>query len=60
MEQKITFSSQHLWLPKLLSLDFEIEYKKSKDNTGIDTLSRNPKGELFTMVVSMVSTTLMN
>ena len=60
MEQKITFPSHNLWLSKLLSLDFEIEYKKGKDNTATDTLSRNPKGELFTMVVSLVSTTLMN
>lgn len=60
MEQKITFPSHHLWLRKLLSLDFEIEYKKGKDNTATDTSSRNPKGELFTMAVSLVSTTLMN
>nr|GEZ07645.1 retrovirus-related Pol polyprotein from transposon 17.6 [Tanacetum cinerariifolium] len=40
MDQRITTLFQSKWLPKLLGFDYEIEYKKGKDNVVADALSR--------------------
>ena len=40
LEQRITTPAQARWLPKLLGYDYDIEYKKGKENGGADALSR--------------------
>lgn len=40
LEQKISTSIQSKLLPKLLGLDYETVYKKGKENTAADSLSR--------------------
>lgn len=40
LEQRITTPAQARWLPKLLRYDYEIEYKRGKENGGADALSR--------------------
>lgn len=47
-EQRITEGVQHKLLIKLLSYDYKIEYKKSKENKAADALSQvPPNGQLF-------------
>lgn len=47
-EQRITEGVQHKLLIKLLSYDYKIEYKRSKENKAADALSRvPPNGQLF-------------
>lgn len=41
-EQRITEGVQHKLLIKLLSYDYKIEYKRSKENKAADALSRVP------------------
>jgi hypothetical protein len=55
----VTCPSQHVWLAKLLGFDYEIEFKKGKDNVVADALSRVSCGTLSTMTVSSHSTTLL-
>ena len=42
MEQKITTEFQSKWLSKLMGFDYEICYKKGKENVVADSLSRIP------------------
>ncbi|GKB98804.1 putative mitochondrial protein [Tanacetum coccineum] len=50
LDQRITTPFQSKWLPKLLGFDYEILYKKGKDNQAADALSRIAHGgELSTM-----------
>ena len=60
LEQKVTCPSQHVWLAKLLGFDYEIEFKKGKDNFATDALSRVTYGELSTLAISTISTTIMD
>jgi hypothetical protein len=60
LDQKVTYPSQHLWLTKLLGFDYEIEYHKGKDNVAIDALSRIPSGQLSTMIMTSISTPIMD
>ena len=61
LDQRITTSFQSKWLPKLLGFDYEIEYKKGKDNVVADALSRIEKqAELFNLVSGSVSNELMD
>ena len=55
----MTCPSQHVWLAKLLGFDYEIEFKKGKDNVVVDALSRVSCGTLSTLAVSSLSTTLL-
>jgi hypothetical protein len=56
----VTCPSQHVWLAKLLGFDYEIEFKKGKDNFAVDALSRVTYDELSTLAVSTISTTIMD
>jgi hypothetical protein len=40
LAQKVYFPSQHIWLAKLLGFDYDIEYRKGKENIIVDALSR--------------------
>ncbi|GJY83879.1 retrotransposon-related protein [Tanacetum coccineum] len=60
LDQRITTPFQSKWLPKLLGYDYEILYKKGKENQAADALSRTAHGgELSTMVVSTIFSGLM-
>ncbi|GJT78788.1 putative mitochondrial protein [Tanacetum coccineum] len=49
--KRITTPFQSKWLPKLLGFDYEIEYKKGKENVVADALSRVQRQvELFTLL----------
>jgi hypothetical protein len=38
--QKISTTAQQRWLYKLMGFDFSVEYKRGKENTVADALSR--------------------
>jgi hypothetical protein len=59
LNQKIVTPMQHQWLIKLMGYDYEIEYRKGKDNVEADCLSRTSSQLLYSLVVSSVSTKLM-
>lgn len=40
LDQTISTSAQQKWLVKLLGYDYEIEYKRGKENSVVDALSR--------------------
>ena len=43
MERKIPSPEQQKWVTKLLGFDFEITYKKGKENVLADVLSQLPE-----------------
>jgi hypothetical protein len=51
MEQHISFLNQQKWVTKLFGYDYEIIYKKGKDNVVADALSRKyeDEGSLFSL-----------
>jgi len=60
LNQKIVTHMQHQWLIfKLMGYDYEIGYRKGKDNMEVDALSRTSSQLLYSLVVSSVSTKLM-
>lgn len=59
LEQRITTSHQQKYIAKLLGYDFEITYKKGKDNTAADALSRVPAASLNALLVSTPISSLM-
>lgn len=55
LEQKLSTPSQFGWLTKLMGMSYEIQYKKGKENSVVDGLSRATHGELLQLAVSSVS-----
>ena len=60
LQQRVTFPGQHGWLTKLMGYDYEIRYKKGKENIAADALSRMHSGELMMMAISAISSDLMS
>jgi len=60
LAQKVYFPSQHIWLAKLLGFDYDIEYRKGKENIATDALSRCTNRELFGLTLSTISTNLLD
>lgn len=58
LEQKLSTPSQFGWLTKLMAMNYEIHYKKGKDNLIADALSRASHGEILQLSVSHVSSEL--
>lgn len=59
LDQNLSSESQHLWLAKLLGLDYVVIYRKGKENTAADALSRVTGSELLSMTISTASTDLL-
>ncbi|GJT31374.1 hypothetical protein Tco_0911649 [Tanacetum coccineum] len=54
---RITTPLQSKWLPKLLSFDYEIDYKKGKENVVANALSRvQSQGKLFSLLSEVTTT----
>ena len=51
MEQRIFSTDKKRWVTKIFRYDYEIIYKKGKDNVVVDTLSRKyeDEGSLFSL-----------
>jgi hypothetical protein len=51
MEQRISSLEQQKWVTKLFGYDYEIIYKKGKENVVVDALSRKYEedGSLFSL-----------
>lgn len=59
LEQRITTTHQQEYIAKLFGYDFEISYKKRKDNVAADALSRVPMAELAFLIISTPISNLM-
>ncbi|GJT50738.1 transposon ty3-I gag-pol polyprotein [Tanacetum coccineum] len=60
-DTRITTPFQSKWLPKLLGFNYEIEYKKGKDNMVANALSRiKRQAELFSLLPCGLSNELMD
>ena len=55
LDQKLSFPSQHLWLSKLLGFDYEIEFRKGRENVAADAFSRVTSSELNALALSTMS-----
>ena len=60
MEQRVTIPGQHAWLTKLMGYDYEISYKKGRENVAADALSRMYSSDLALMAISSISSDLMS
>lgn len=59
LEQKLRTGNQLKWITKVMQFDFEIEYKKVKENKVVDALSRLPSVELTTITITTVKNELL-
>jgi len=59
MEQKITTTFQSKWLSKLMRFDYEICYKKGKENVDADSLFRISAAQPVALCISSMSLELM-
>ena len=59
MEQKITTAFQGKWLSKLMGFDYEICYKKGKENVVADGLSKVTSAQLMALTLSEISSNLL-
>jgi len=60
IEQKISTPIQSRLLPKLLGLDYEIVYRKGKENTTADSLLRVTSAQLLELTLSSIDTESLN
>ena len=58
LEHIITTIFQSKWLSKLMRYDYEIRYKRGKENTAADSLSRLLAAQLLTLSLTSVHTSL--
>jgi hypothetical protein len=59
LDHKATHEVQQVWLTKLLGFDYEIEYRKGKDNLAANALSGILSTELSALTLSSISTNIM-
>lgn len=59
LEKQFHTGSLLKWITKPLQFDFEIEYRRGKENKVVDALSRNPAIELATLTLSTIRTNLL-
>jgi hypothetical protein len=55
LEQRLSLEEQQKWVTKILGYDFEIVYKKGKQNVVADALSRKDEDvEAFLCAISII------
>jgi len=59
MEQKFTTAFQGKWLSKLMGSDYEIRYKKGKENVVADGLCRLTSAQLMALTLSEMSSDIL-
>jgi len=60
IEQKLSTPFQAKLLLKLLGLDYTINYKKQRENTAVDSLSKVTNAQLMAMTLSTLETELLD
>ena len=60
LDEKLHIGTQMKWIAKLMQFDFQIEYKKWKENKAADSLSRVPTAHLFMLFFIPVETNIFN
>jgi len=57
--QRLNTPIQQQWLPKLLEFDYEIQYRRGKENVAADALSRVEGAEVLHMAMSVLECDLL-
>ena len=60
LEQKITTVFQSKWLPKLMGYDYEIMYRKGRENVVAGGLSRVYGAQLISLALSTINSDLLS